>query len=207
MAFWRSWFTSGGQEDTFAWAPAAPIFVGQQFEEGSRGVVLTSGSDLNRTADGPWPLILDEAESYDYGVGLAQSNPTNPNLIEIAHQNRPGNYGLDGGTPDWYFRDSWARVQYDLDGNDPVGTVVAPRMVQQKDQGTAAIEGLYPIEGARSPWRPTYNNLPAVTDYQTRVIDYGQWSQQQELFSPSGSDVQAMEFTPGGSASATETLL
>lgn len=206
MPFWSSWFTSGGQEDTFAWAPAAPVFAGSQFEEGSHGVVLTAGSDLNRTAEGPWPFILDEAEAYDYGVGLAPSNPTSPRMKEVHHENRPGNYGLEGGVPDWQFRDSWARVQYDLEAIGVGGSVVAPRMQRVQDVGTEAIEGLYPIEGARSPHRPTYNNLPPA-DYWQRVIDTGQWAQQGDLTSPSSANMTSLEFTPGGSASAQETLL
>lgn len=205
MPFWRSWFTSGGQEDTFAWAPAAPIFNGGQFEEGAHGVVLTSGSDLNRTAEGPWQEILDEAFTYQYGIGLAESNPTNPTLKEVAHENVPGNYGLAGGIPDWYFRDSWARVQQDMSGAGG-GTVVAPRMLPVQDAPTESIQGLYPIEGARSPYRPTYNNLPAA-DYWQRVIDQGQWAQQQDLFTPPGNNQTSLEYTPGGSATAQETLL
>jgi hypothetical protein len=206
MPFWKSWFTSGGQEDTFAWAPAAPIFSGSQFEEGSHGVVLTSGSDLDRTAEGPWPEILDEAETYDYGVGLARSVPTAPAMVEVRHQNQPGNYGLAGGVPDWGFRDSWARTQYDLDGIGPGSSVVAPRMQQVQDAPTESIQGLYPIEGARSPHRPTYNNLPSA-DYWQRVVDSGQWAQPQDLFTPPSGNQASLEFTPGGSATAQESLL
>lgn len=172
-------FTSGGQADTFAWAPAAPMFGGDA-AGGPSNVVLTSGSDLDRVSPGSWPLILDEAEAYT--VGASPAGPPQNRLNQVYHVNEPANFGLEGGVPNWYFR---GRPIY---------------------ADTSASQGGMPGP-IPNPDRPMYNNLPATTNYQTRVVDPNQQANLMGLSNPSAEGLNSLSFVPATVASLKEQLL
>lgn len=172
-------YTSGSQEDTFAYALATPMFdQGQAVPQ--TDVILTSGSDLDRVAPNAWPLILDEAEAYQVG-GSPEGPPLN-RLKQVYHENTDANFGLLGGIPDWYFR---RKSRYN-----------------STPESQAGLPG--PIPNAS---RPMYNNLPATTNYQTRVVDPNQQAQWDELTSPPADGLTSVVFTPASNASLKEQIL
>lgn len=137
-------------------------------------IVLTAGSDLDRTAWNAWPEIIP-TEEYFAG-DIVPNNLRNPDYLTT----RLGNYGQQGGKPNWYFRN---RPDYDYEEGHQAG-----------------MPG--PI---REPYRLTWQNLPAGTYWQ-RYVDRGQWDNQDSLGSPS-NEGNPLAFTPAGNASLKESIL
>jgi hypothetical protein len=71
-------------------------------------LVLTSGSDLNKTADGPWPSLLNAA--YRILLGFRPNGYRGQTSVRIG-----ANYGGDGSEVGWYYRDP----EYSGVGNYP----------------------------------------------------------------------------------------
>lgn len=105
---------------------------------------LQAGSNLNKTAEGPWLNVLDAGLVIDFNDGAAW--PRN-NFKEIYHQNINGNYGSVSSLANFGYRGTA------FPGNHP---------------GTTATIGLLPITPSAS--RPMWNNLPSA-QYNLRVVN------------------------------------
>lgn len=101
---------------------------------------LTAGSDLNVTAEGPWPYLVDAIPNIDPW----QWRPST--LREVATHNVGGNYGLVTSVANFSFR------------NAAFGPSQSGRM---------GVIGLLP-NTMPNPYRPMWNNLPAA-QYNLRV--------------------------------------
>lgn len=117
---------------------ARPLFQYGQHHV-SADVILTSGSDLDRTADNAWPDLIP-TEAYFPG-DIVPNNLHSENFLTPASQ---ANYGQEGGVPDWQFRN---RPDYAYD-----------------EGAQAGMPG--PI---REPYRPTWQNLPPGQYWQRYV--------------------------------------
>jgi hypothetical protein len=103
---------------------------------------LTAGSDLNVTAEGPWPYIIDASVlTYDSGTAWRPST-----LREIFNHNVGGNYGSVTSLANFNFR------------NAAFGAYQAGKM---------GVIGLLP-NTMPNPKRPMWNNLPSA-QYNLRV--------------------------------------
>jgi hypothetical protein len=104
---------------------------------------LTAGSSLNKTAEGPWPYLLDAGLVIDYNQG-ASWPPSS--LREVANHNVAGNYGLVSSLAKFSFRNA----------------AFGPNQ-----SGKMGVIGLLP-NTSPNPHRPMWNNLPAA-QYNLRV--------------------------------------
>jgi len=140
-AGWRSWYLPDIQGTITHWYGRAV----EPWVNTNSGTVppetLSSGSDLNKPAEGPWSPLID-AGNIQYKGGAAW--PAN-SFQTVQVQKEGANYGSVTSGANFGFR-RWAFPAY--------GT-------------RQAAVGKLPI--VNDPWRPMWNNLPATLYHQMVV--------------------------------------
>lgn len=150
-AGWRSWFAEQSEVPiTTSLSRAAEPWVKTDSRVRPRRV-LTSGSDLNRTAEGPWRPLID-AGRLAYGPPAAQGDtyewPANRLRNVQVTPYTPANYGSVSSLANFSFR-HWAFPAPTLPDTPTVGRLPGP---------------------IPDPHRPMYDNLPPAL-YNMRVAN------------------------------------
>lgn len=141
---------------------------------------LTAGSDLNKTAEGPWLNIID-AGTIDFSGAWPHGAPYDwkvpSTLREIYHQNIGGNYGSVTSLSNFSWR-NWL-----FNANEPLLPAI----------------GNLPI--SPDPRRPMWNNLPAVDPYRQRVTNPNAIAGFNNNVGVEDQNAYSVTFTPTGVAS------
>lgn len=146
-----------------------PQAVGPDVQTPNRDA-LTSGSQLDRTAIGPWPELLDAAVANDTFTGFTPNTFHDQFTVQVG-----ANYGNRTSIADWGYRG------YEFGVGNP------------NDLGQGSI-GSYPGP-VRSASRPTYDNLEAII-WNQQILDVVNTSPQTWGIIQQG----ASEYVPGGTA-------
>lgn len=145
---WRSWFSVAPMPEI----PSFSAFGGRAAEPWvptDSGQLpprqLTAGSDLDRTAEGPWRPIID-AGLLDYKGGSAAWRPST--LQTVKSVKLPANYGEVTSLTNFSFKN--AAFPADEVGMPSIGLLPGP---------------------IPNPHRPMWNNLPGTNVYHMRVAN------------------------------------
>ena len=150
-AGWRSWFSEQSEEPITTWYGRAPEPWVKTNSGKEPRKVLTSGSDLNRTAQGPWRPLID-AGRLDYGPPDVQGGtaewPANRFRNVQTTPYKSANYGSITSTANFGWR-KWPFPAPLLPNTPIVGLLPGP---------------------IPEPHRPMWNNLPPAL-YNMRVAN------------------------------------
>jgi hypothetical protein len=188
--------TSGSQLDHTAQPTQQPI---------TPGFPSRAGSQFNRAIDGaPWPWLLPDGESNF-------RNGTKPfgRLVQVAHHNTPGNYGLMTSVANFAYRfrvfAPGANLRVVKTGK---GSVIAGQKsvislpLTAVESGGAEVAG-YPGIVQNAPGKRVYNNLLAVV-FGLRVNNPVRGGSLDNTIQPNfvvGVFNRPMQFTAAGNAS------